>query len=147
MFRILAGSRSASLGYGTGSKNEKCTGTPKRQPHIPWPFQHAPAYRRSLHRPEPWWRLRRPADPPFRYRQRRGDFSPPKYCDRDQFSKRPPPALTWIMRMHYIKKQHKICIAFQIFVCPVFQCFGSGSGWIRIQIARLDPDPENEIEL
>ena len=23
-------------------------------------------------------------------------------------------------------------------------CFGSGSGWIRIQIARLDPDPYSE---
>ena len=24
------------------------------------------------------------------------------------------------------------------------QCFGSGSRWIRIQIASLDPDPDSE---
>jgi hypothetical protein len=26
-------------------------------------------------------------------------------------------------------------------------CFGSGSGWIRIQIARLDPDPDPGSEI
>ena len=28
----------------------------------------------------------------------------------------------------------------------LIQCFGSGSGWIRIQIASLDPDPDSESE-
>ena len=32
----------------------------------------------------------------------------------------------------------------QHFIMPQNQCFGSESGWIRIQIARLDPDPYSE---
>ena len=28
-----------------------------------------------------------------------------------------------------------------------YQCFGSGSGWIRIQIAMLDPDPDTDSEI
>jgi len=34
-------------------------------------------------------------------------------------------------------------IIFKIWFCAN-QCSGSGSGWIRIQITRLDPDPYSE---
>ena len=32
----------------------------------------------------------------------------------------------------------------KLFIHDLYQCFGSGSGWLRIQIASLDPDPDSD---
>jgi len=51
-------------------------------------------------------------------------------CKNVPYSSTVPNKLRWFIKS--ISKENKCCM----------QCFGSGSPWIRIKMATLDPDPD-----